>query len=473
MYQASQQPRFFQAFGGATRFALVLALALCLSGGFARAAEKKPDLGLPPSDVGLEEAATPSPELWRANFQSTYVWQKHPGFSAAYDGPNSLVHTAESGYTLTATLYLGLHPWRGTEIFANPEIIQSEELSKLHGLGGFSNAENQKSGGPKASLYSARAFIRQTINLGGEASVAAAGPNQFATRDASRRLVISAGQMALVDIFDNNAYSHDGRTQFMNWMFMAYGASDYAADARGYTWGLAIEYYFDDWALRIGRFAQPKESNGLSMDFKLWQHYGDNLEIEHDHTLGSRPGKVRLMGIHNYAKMGAFNDAIDDALQNGGTPAFDNIRRDQSKFAFGLSFEQALTVDLGLFGRASWNDGRTETYAFTEVDRSVTAGAVMRGRTWRRPDDTLGLGMAVEGISDAHRAYLARGGLGAFLGDGQLANYAPERILEIYYSLAAARGFWASAGYQWIGNPAYNADRGPVSVFSIRFHAEY
>jgi hypothetical protein len=259
----------------------------------------------------------------------------------------------------------------------------------------------------------------------------------------------------------------------MNWMFMAYGASDYAADARGYTWGLAIEYYFDDWALRIGRFAQPKESNGLSMDFKLWQHYGDNLEIEHDHTLGSRPGKVRLMGIHNYAKMGAFNDAIDDALQNGGTPAFDNIRRDQSKFAFGLSFEQALTVDLGLFGRASWNDGRTETYAFTEVDRSVTAGAVMRGRTWRRPDDTLGLGMAVEAISDAHRAYLARGGLGAFLGDGQLANYAPERILEIYYSLAAARGFWASAGYQWIGNPAYNADRGPVSVFSIRFHAEY
>jgi high affinity Mn2+ porin len=412
-------------------------------------------------------------ERWSANFQATYVWQEHPGFSAAYDGPHSLVHTAESGYSLTATLFLGFRPWRGTEIYANPEIIQSAELSHLHGLGGFSNSENQKTGGPKATLYAARAFIRQTINLGRKSSAVAAGPNQFAGDVSSRRLVVTAGRVALVDIFDNNAYAHDGRTQFMNWSFTTHAASDYAADARGYTWGLALEYYFDEWAFRFGRFAQPKESNGLAMDFKLLQHYGDNLEIEHAHSLRGWPGSVRLMGVRNYARMAAFAEAVDYALGNGGTPDLATVRHDQAKFALGIAIEQSLGPDAGMFGRLNWNDGRTETYAFTEVDRSLTVGAVVRGQRWHRPNDTLGLGLALNGISDAHRAYLARGGLGAFLGDGQLPNYAPEKILEAFYAFAAVRGLWTSAGYQLIINPAYNADRGPVSIFSIRFHAEY
>jgi high affinity Mn2+ porin len=434
---------------------------------------------VPPSPPAPEATQTapqgPAPgiEHWRANFQSTYLWQDHPAFSAPYDGPHSLVHTSESSYSLSATLYLGFRPWRGTEIFANPEIIQSEELSDLHGLGGLSNGENQKSASPKAKLYSARAFVRQTFNLGGERTQVAAGPNQFAREIAGRRLVVTLGQMALVDIFDNNAFAQDARTQLMNWSFLTHAASDYAADARGYTWGIAVELYFDDWAFRFGRFAQPKESNGLPIDFKLWQHYGDNLEIEHRHSLGGRPGKLRILGVHNYARMGAFDDAVAFGLQHGATPDLATVRRDQSKFAFGLALEQVLTADLGVFGRFSWNDGRTETYAFMEVDRSLTAGAVMRGRLWHRPDDTVGLGLAQNEISDARRRYLANGGLGVFIGDGQLSNYTPERIAEAYYAFAPTAGLWASVGYQLIGNPAYNADRGPVSVFSIRLHIAY
>ena len=411
--------------------------------------------------------------FWRVGAQATYIWQKHPGFAAAYDGPHSLMSTAESGYTLTATLSLGLRPWRGAELFATPEIIQSEELSELHGLGGFSNAENQKSGGPKARLYNARAFLRQTVNLGGEPVAVPDELIRFPATVTRRRVVISVGQMALIDVFDNNAYAHDGRTQFMNWSFLTHAASDYAADARGYTWGGAIELYLDAWGFRLGRFAQAKQSNGLALDFALWQHFGDNVEIEHAHALVGQPGRVRVLGVRNYARMGGFEEAVALAQQTGGTPDLAAVRRNRSKYAVGLALEQAISTDLGVFGRASWNDGRTETYAFTEVDRSLTLGGTLRGQWWRRPDDTFGLALAQNGISEAHRRYLASGGLGIFLGDGQLPNYAVERIVECYYSFPPTPGLRASAGYQLIDHPAYNADRGPVQIFSIRFHAEY
>jgi hypothetical protein len=408
---------------------------------------------------------------WNANFQSTYVWQRKPTFHAPYDGPHSLVGAGESGYTFTNTFYLGYRPWRGGELFVNPETIQSVELSHLHGLGGFTNSENQKTGGPVIRLYSARAFLRQTFALGGTTAPIEAGPNQFAGTVASRRLVVTAGQMAMIDIFDNNAYAHDGRTQFSNWALMTHGASDFAADARGYTWGLAVEYYHDAWAFRWGHFAQPVESNGLALDFKLWEHFGENVELQHDHELLGRVGKVRLLGFCNYARMGGFDDAVQYAFRHGGPPDLANVRRNQAKLGFGLGLEQALARDLGVFARASWNDGRTETYAFTEIDLSLTAGVLMQGRRWWRPRDSVGVALVQNGISAAHIAYLANGGLGNFLGDNRLA-YAPERILEAFYSLQVLKGLWATFGYQIIGNPGYNRERGPVSVYSIRAHFE-
>ncbi|MBF0492216.1 MAG: carbohydrate porin [Deltaproteobacteria bacterium] len=409
---------------------------------------------------------------WSAHFQATYVWQEHPGFPAAYDGPHSLASHKETGYTLTSTLFLGHRLWKGAEIFANPEIIQSIEFSDLHGLGGLTNGENQKTGGPTVSIYSARAFLRQTIGLGGKSLPVEDGPNQFGGEVQSRRFVLTVGQMALTDIFDNNSFAHDSRTQFFNWALLAYGASDYAADARGYTVGAALEYYHDNWVFRFGHFAQPKESNGLALDYRLWVHFGDNLEVEHNHAVWGHAGKLRAMGFLNYANMGGFRDALNNASGSGGTPDVATVRRDRAKLGFGISLEQNVTTDLGCFGRFSRNDGRTETFAFAEIDQSLTLGCVMKGKPWYRPNDTLGLAFVQNGLSAAHRDYLSTGGLGNFIGDGRI-NYVPERILDTYYSFRAFKGVWLSAGFQHIWNPAYNADRGPVRVVSARVHFEY
>jgi len=418
------------------------------------------------------------PDDWSANFQTTYVWQMHPGFSAHApgllppDGSHSLGSQHETGYTLTATLYLGHRLWRGAELFFNPEVLQSTTMSDLHGLGGLSNAENQKAADPTARLYSARAFFRQTIRLGGNEAPVEAGANQFSGQVSSRRLVVTVGQMAVIDIFDSSALAHDGRTQFFNWALMAGGASDYAADARGYTVGFAVEYYRDDWVFRFGHFAQPKESNGLALDYRLWAHFGENLEVEHRHALWGRKGSVRVTPFLNYAKMGGFSDAVAEAAANGGTPDVAKVRRDRAKLGFGIGLEQNLTRDLGLFGRYSWNDGRTETYAFAEIDRSLTAGLAMGGRLWFRPRDTVAVAFVQDSLSDSHRTYLAAGGLGNFLGDGWL-NYRPERVFEAYYSFQAFSGLWITLDGQYVMNPGYNADRGPVTFLGCRLHFEY
>lgn len=425
-----------------------------------------------PSPAPRADNPGPSDSRWSAAFQSTYVYQHKPAFPAAYTGPNSLLPSPESGYTLTATVYLGVRAWSGGELFFNAESIQSQELSHLLGLGGLTNGENQKSGGALPNVYRARTFLRQTIPLGGERSSLDAAPNQFGGEVTSRRLVVTAGNFAWTDVFDDNSFAHDPRTQFLNWAFMTYGASDFAADSRGYTWGLAVEADLDDWALRAGRFAEPKESNGLALDFDLLNHYGDTLEVEHAHVWWGRAGKARLTGWRNRARMGDFRDAMAYAGRSGAAPDVGNVRRDQTKYGFGLDVEQKLSEDVGIFARYSYNDGQTETYSFTEIERSFTAGASVNGRPWGRSGDTLGVAFAQNGLSRAHQDYLAAGGLGFFIGDGRL-DYRPERIVEAYYSLGAFHGLWFTLDAQHIANPAYNASRGPVNVFGCRFHAEF
>jgi hypothetical protein len=459
-------------------FAVLLAL---LSGARARAEDAaEPPEPAPSEPVVVRPALFLSgpfynpleADNWQANFQSTYIWQNKAAVAAAYTGPHSLTTEAETGYTLTATLSLGFRPWTKAEVFFNPEIIQSAELSQLHGLGGLSNGENQKGGSPQVKLYQARLFLRQTISLGGESLTVDSAPNQFAGKVARRRLVITVGNLAMTDIFDGNTFSHDARTQFMNWALWTYGASDYAADARGYTWGGTIEYYHDDWAFRLGRFAQPKESNGLPIDFNIIEHYGDNLEIEHDHVLRGQPGRLRLLAFDNRARMGNFRDALDYARIYGGTPSVANVRRNQLKLGFGVSIEQSITQYAGVFARFSYNDGRTETYADTEIDRSLSAGGILKGRPWLRPADTLGLAFAVNGISAAHRDYVASGGLGSFIGDGQLVNYGLEQIVEAFYVARFFNGMCFTLDGQYILNPAYNKDRGPVKILGVRQHVE-
>jgi high affinity Mn2+ porin len=416
-----------------------------------------------------------------AKFQSTYVWQRHPAFAAAYSGPNSLSPEREPrSYTLTATAFLGLRVWRGGELYFNPELTSSQSLSNLHGLGGLSNGENQKGGGPDPIVYRARLFLRQTWGLEGGSEPIESAPNQLAGLVDKNRIVLTAGNFALTDIFENNTYSHDPRTQFLNWTLMTNGAFDYAADARGYTWGAALEYYRDDWAFRFGRFMQPKESNGLPLDTRIFKYYGDQIEIERGHEIGGRAGKLRLLLFHNRANMGGFQDAIDYWIANGriGVPSVANVRKDSSKFGYGINFEQALTDDVGMFLRASRNDGQTETYAFTEVERSISGGVSVKGTVWTRPIDTVGLGFVRNGLYSAHRSYLSYGGLGAFIGDGPPPAgmsylYAAEQVFEAYYSANLAKGLWIGLDYQHVQNPAYNADRGPVKFAGARLHVEF
>ena len=410
---------------------------------------------------------------WLAKFQTTYVWQKKPGFDAAYSGPNSLSPSPEKSYTFSATAFLGWRPWPGTEIYLNPEVVQGVALSNLTGLAGVTNGEIQKVAGPHPNFYRARLFLRQTIGFGGGRQALEAGFNQFAGEVDRRRLVLTAGNFALTDMFDSNTFTHDPRTQFLNWTMMDYGAWDFAADSRGFTRGAVAELYYDDWVLRLGRMLMPAQSNGLSLNPHIFRSYGDNLEIEHAHQINGQPGKLRFLVFRNVAVMARYSDANAYAAANGGAPDLSKVRRNQAKTGFGVSLEQNLTGDIGIFGRYSQNDGEGEEFAYTEVDRSLLAGIAIKGTHWSRTDDTVGVALVRNNISSAHREYLAEGGLGYFLGDGKLPHYHSEDIVEAYYNMKLAQRLWTTFDYQRIANPAYNADRGPVYVLSARLHAEF
>jgi len=413
--------------------------------------------------------------------QSTYVWQRKPAFAADYSGDNSLLASREPrSYSLTATAFVGLRLAPGSEVYFDPEMALSQPLSDLHGLGGMTNGEAEKGGSANPTFYRARLFLRQTWGLDGDSETVDSAPNQLAGAVPRNRLVLTAGNLAVADIFDNNAYAHDARTQFLNGALMAQGAYDYAADTRGYTWGAALEYYLDHWTLRAGRFEQPIESNGFSLDRRILHHYGDQAELEHCHEIAGRAGSLRLLLFHDRAIMGGFLDAVAawrDAGMNG-VPDVGAVRHERNKYGWGVNIDQAVTDDLGAFLRAGANDGRSETYAFTEVERSLSGGLSLKGSRWGRPGDTVGIGAVVNGLSSAHREYLADGGLGAFIGDGappagMRFRYATEQIIETYYSAALARHVAISADYQHIRNPAYNAGRGPASVYGARLHVEY
>lgn len=421
----------------------------------------------------LAGADTPDAETWNAKFQATYVWQDKRPFAAAYSGTNSLTPDREKSYSFTATAALGLRPWEGGELYFNPEVAQGVPLSGLTGLGGFTNGEIARSSGPILKLYRARLFLRQTWGQSGEREAVESDANQLAGSVAKRRWVLTAGNISVLDVFDGNAYSHDPRTQFLNWSLMTHGAYDFAADARGYTWGAALEWYHDDWVVRAGRFLQPKEPNQQALDARILRHYGDQIELEHAHRLGDQPGKLRLLAFRNRARMSRFQDALDLAARTGALPSIDDVRHgEQIKRGFGLNVEQAVSDDVGVFGRASWADGKTETYAFTEIDRSISGGVVVKGGAWGRAQDSAGFAMARNGLSKVRREYLAAGGLGFFIGDGRL-NYRPEVVLETFYSLNLTRQTWLTLDWQHIRNPAYNADRGRVNVASVRLHAEF
>jgi len=417
--------------------------------------------------------AETTPEDWGAKFQSTYVWQKNEAFHSPYASKNSLAADANKSYSFTATAALGVRLWQGAELYLDPEISQGVAFSNLTGLGGFTNGELARTSGANPTLYRARLFLRQTWSLGGGTEEIESAANQLAGIMDKHRVVLTAGNMSILDTFDNNTYNHDPRTQFMNWALMTHGAYDYAADSRGYSWGAVLEYFQDDWTIRAGRFIQPKEPNQLALDTKVFEYYGDQIEIEHAHELLGQQGKLRLLAFRNNTKMSRYQDALALASQTTSVPDINLVRTsDHIKYGLGLNLEQAVNQDIGVFMRAMWADGQTETYAFTEIDRSLSAGTLIKGNTWHRPEDTIGLAFAVNALSKPHQDYLAVGGQGFFLGDGKL-NYSTENIIEAFYNLKLTKQVWLSADYQHIDNPGYNADRGPVNFGGLRLHTEF
>lgn len=419
--------------------------------------------------VGAFPALADEP-AFEAHAQATYLRQLKPGMASPYSGQNSLSGGRELSYTFTSTLFLGLR-LGDTELYFDPEAVQGRPFSGLHGLGGFTNGEAQRGSSGTLTAYRARLFARHTWNLGGEWEAQPSEQNQVKTRYSSERVVLTAGNLSVLDVFDAMDYSRDARTQFMNWSSLTYGAWDYAADARGYTWGAALEYIAPAWQIRAGRFLVPVESNGLKLDTHALQRYGDVVEVEAPYKLFGRPAIARGLVFHNRVNAGAFEDARALAAQLGAAPDVAPVRRDQSKRGLGLSTQTELSENVGGYVRIGWNDGRTESFMFTEIDRSIAGGALVKGAPWGRPNDKAGLAGYVNGLSKDHRDYLAAGGLGFFLGDGRL-NYGTERILETFYSVGFARYFAVSAGYQRIVNPGYNRDRGPADVIGLRLHAE-
>ena len=431
-------------------------------------------LTLPLSAWAADSAQTTEPENWNLKLQSTYVWQQKPALNAPYEGSHSLTGAREKSYSFTATAGLGLRLSPSTEFYLDPEVAQGVPLSGLQGLAGFSNGEMARTAGPHPKLYKARMFVRQVIGLSDEREDVASAMNQLGGSYAKQRWVLSGGFMSVLDIFDANSYNHDPRSQFMNWTLMTHGAYDYAADARGYSLGATAEYITPDWSIRFGRFIQPKEPNQLDLEPRIGRHYGDQIELEHHYLLSDdKAGVARLLAFRNHALMSNYQDALDLAASTNTVPDLASVRtRDQNKVGLGLNVEQVLTADVGLFARAMWADGQTETYAFTEVDRSVSAGLSINGHAWSRATDTLGLAVAANLLSHTHRQVLEAGGQTFFLGDGRL-NYRPERVWEAYYLSNLGHGLAISADYQRIQSPGYNADRGPASFLAMRLHAEY
>ena len=385
----------------------------------------------------------------------------------------------ELATSVTATVFLGAKFLQGgngflpeAEAYFNPELAGGRGLSDVFGLGAVPDGDITRVGSVEPTPYVARLYMNLTWGFGGEQEKIESAANQLAGYKDVSRLTVAFGKLAATDWFDQNRYSHDPRSQFENWCLMYNGAWDYPADVRGYTYGVVAELNQKNWALRYGIFGEPSEANGPDIDPNIGVVHGQAVELETRGTWGDRPGKMRWMFYWNRAHMGNYEEAI--AISHGVDPDVTQTASYKSvKYGVCMNMEQELSDDLGAFLRLGWNDGQTETWAFTEVDQTVAFGFVLKGTRWHRSQDILGTGMAINGLSGPHRTYLADGGLGFELGDGQL-SYAPEWAWETYYDFQVGKkSIWITPDFQLIGDLGDNGVRGPVAIMGVRVHAEF
>jgi len=422
----------------------------------------------------------PTPEMDLVNFhgQTTVVWQGYPAIRSPYAGTNSLPGSGLARETFDATLYAGIRLWQGAELWISPEIDQGFGLANTHGVAGFPSGESYKLGSSYPYTRMQRGFLRQTINLGGEVEKVDADISQFAGTRTENRLVLTVGKFAIVDIFDTNKYANSPKTDFLNWSLINAGTFDYAGDGWGYTYGAAAEWYHGSWTLRAGAFdlsaspAGADSPDGGVLD-PTFQQYALVAEIEKRYELWGQPGKFKVTGFLNRGRAGRFQDAITLAQITGEPADITAVRSYTSRPGVSMNLEQQISDTVGVFARGGWADGNIEPWDFTDIDRTVSGGVSINGKNWGRPDDTVGIAGVINNISGVHQAFFNAGGLGILIGDGQLPNPGLEKIFETYYSYALSPEMRVSFDYQFIANPAYNRDRGPVNTFAGRFHAQF
>jgi high affinity Mn2+ porin len=411
-------------------------------------------------------------DLFALHGQMTFVDQGHAAFASPYQGPNSLSPDVSGRETWDITLYAGARPWHGAEIWFNGEMDQGFGLNNTLGVAGFPSGEAYKVGAAIPYFRMPRFFIRQTVDLGGAVSKIDPDLNQFAESVTEDRLVFTLGKFGVTDVFDNNKYAHNPRGDFLNWSIIDAGTFDYAAEAWGYSVGGAVEWYKGRWTLRGGAFLLSNVPNSTYIDTRFDQ-FQLIAEVEERHVLFGEPGKLLVTGFLSRGRMARYSDAIAYADAHGGPPAVAPVRRYAGRPGFSLNLEQQISADLGGFLRAGWADGAYEAYEFSDIDESVSGGLSLTGTRWGRAKDTVAIAGVVNVASSSLQAYLAAGGLGVLIGDGRLPHPGTERILESYYDLGVIKNADIALDYQWITNPAYNRDRGPVSVLAIRLHAQF
>jgi high affinity Mn2+ porin len=452
----------------------VLATLGCLATSLATATEPSGDaldglgagIATGATQMATENLAQIRPQTWNWHIQNTDIVQGDPGFPAKYSGSNSLNSQGEVKETISLDVMAGVRLWRGAEVYVDGMMWQGFGLSKTLGIEAFPNGEAERVGTEIPNVTFARFFIRQTIGFGGEQEIVKDDELHLAGRQDASRLTLTVGKFSAKDIFDNNAYASDPRTQFINWALMANEAWDYPADSLGYMTGFAAELNQPHWTLRYGFFQMPRVSNGMAQDAHYLEAWGMATEFERRYVVCGHPGAVRLLAYVNRAHMGSYQDTLDNpALGMDIT----KTRAYRYKYGFGLNIEQELTRNVGIFSRLGWSDGHNEAWAFSDVDRTSSLGVSVKGEPWHRPDDTFGLAGVINAISPVHQAFFEAGGIGILAGDGAL-NYGWEKILETYYDFQIWKTVHGAVDYEFIANPAYNRDRGPVSVLGARLH---
>ncbi len=419
---------------------------------------------------------------WSFHFQTTVIDQYHGKFNAPYSGQNSLQDTVENDMSLTATIFLGCRLWKYAAFYFNPEVSGGKGLSGTTGIAGFPNGEIYRVGNPAPIAYIARGYFEQSFPLSGSKdtihypSISSWETDKVGQAIPNKRLTIDIGKFCLADFYDYNTYSHDARTQFMNWCLMDNGAWDYSANTRGYTYAALVQIIEPKWYTYLSYALEPVYANGAYMDTHFDKVFGLNFESGYKFKAGGNFGSISLLVYMNQNRAPYYEQAIAD--YNAGIPNALHIDsasayNGNKKYGIGLNISYPLSNYIGLFLRAGWNDGKTGIWDFTEVDQTFSGGISLDGTWWKRKGDNLGLAYIANGISKEHQDFENAGGYQFIIGDGILPHYAHEQILETYYQFRFFEHFYFALDYQHVANPAYNADRGPVDIGSVRVHLEF